>query len=72
MSATSNNTSEGFRITGNWNHQAKLLQVKFPQLTEADLNFEIGQEINLIVRIQHRLNLSTEEVIAQLLEIESK
>ncbi len=55
--------NEAFKITGNWDTQAKHIQDKFPQLTESDLKFETGKEEELLGRIENRLNKKREEVI---------
>lgn len=56
-------TDAGFVIEGDWAVQAKLLREKYPQLTSADLKFEIGQESDLLRRIRTRLNKKKEETI---------
>ncbi|HEY3405476.1 MAG TPA: hypothetical protein VGK59_18965, partial [Ohtaekwangia sp.] len=55
-----------FRITGDWSILSKNLQKKFPQLTEADLKFETGEEDELIKRLETRLNKKREQVITLL------
>ncbi len=59
----SNKTAESFKITGNWENQAKALKGKFSQLTDADLKFETGKENDLLKRVETRLNKNREEVI---------
>jgi uncharacterized protein YjbJ (UPF0337 family) len=56
-------TEEPFKITGNWNDQAKQLKTKFNQLTDSDLKFEPGKEPELLTRIEKRLNKKRDEVI---------
>ena len=56
-------SEEPFKITGNWNEQAKQLKNKFNQLTDADLKFELGKETELLTRIEKRLNKKRDEVI---------
>lgn len=56
-------TDAGFVIEGDWTVQAKLLREKYPQLTSADLKFEIGKESELLRRIRTRLNKKKEETI---------
>ena len=52
-----------YKITGNWDAQAKQLQEQFPLLTSADLNFEEGHDNELLSRVETRLNKKREEVI---------
>lgn len=55
---------EPFRIVGNWDIQSKRLKEKFSQLTDADLKFEAGKEIELLTRVESRLNKQRHEVIS--------
>lgn len=57
------NTTEAFKVTGDWNAQSKVLKQKFNQLTDEDLTFEAGKEDELIKRVQARLNKGREEVV---------
>ncbi|HEY1039854.1 MAG TPA: hypothetical protein VGF30_10640 [Bacteroidia bacterium] len=59
---TSNNGSS-FKITGDWDKQAKQLKEKFSHLTDADLKFETGKEQELLGRVETRLNKKRDEVI---------
>ena len=52
-----------FKITGNWNNQAKRLKHQFRALTDADLFFKSGMEKELLRRIETKLNKRREEVI---------
>ncbi|MDJ1472453.1 hypothetical protein [Xanthocytophaga flava] len=52
-----------FKITGDWYLQAKALQQRFPQLTDADLRFQTGKVEELLCRIVTRLDQTREEVI---------
>jgi len=63
MDANQNKPDEGFKITGNWEAQSKMLKSKFLQLTDADLKFEPGKENDLLKRVETRLNKKREEVI---------
>ncbi len=56
--------NEAFKITGNWEDQSEQLREKFPQLTDSDLEFEAGQEEELLGRLQTRLNKKRDEVIS--------
>lgn len=62
MDKVQNNTTEGFKITGNWEKQSKTLREKYPSLTDSDLKFEPGKEKELISRVSSRLNKKEEEV----------
>ncbi len=55
--------SEDFKITGKWAAQSEILQEKFAQLTDADLEFEVGEEENLLQKIEKRLKKKRDEVI---------
>lgn len=63
MEKNHNNGNEGFKITGNWDEQSKILKEKFNQLTDADLKFEVGKESELLTRVETRLNKKRDEVI---------
>lgn len=52
-----------FKVTGNWLEQSKLLQQAFPQLTKEDTQFVVGNEHELLERVESRLKLSQEEVM---------
>jgi hypothetical protein len=56
-------SSEPFKMTGNWINQSLLLQDKFAQLTDADLRFEEGKEEELLDRIVARIHKKRDEVI---------
>ena len=55
-----------YKIVGNWDEQSKTLKEKFPQLTDADLKFEIGKDAELFARLEKRLNKKRDEVISLL------
>ena len=63
MEAKANKEPLIFKIFGDWKRQADQLKEKFPQLTDADLKFEIGRESDLLKRIETRLRKKREEVI---------
>ena len=63
METTPHKNTEPFKITSNWDRQAKVLKGKFSQLTAADLKFESGKEEELLSRLTTRLNKKREEVI---------
>ncbi len=58
--------SELFKVTGNWELQSKALKVKFPKLTDSNLEFETGRESALLSRIRIRLKKKRREVINML------
>jgi len=64
MEPTQKKSTEAFRISGNWSAQSKQLKEKYPQLTDADLKFEVGKEEELLTRLQTRLYKNRQEVIA--------
>ena len=55
---------EPFKMVGNWDAQSKTLKQKFPQLTDTDLKFETGKEIELLTRVEKRLNKKRDEVVS--------
>jgi uncharacterized protein YjbJ (UPF0337 family) len=54
---------ENYQVTGDWGRQSSLLQEKFPELTDDDLEFEEGKEDELIRRLEVRLNKKHDEVV---------
>jgi hypothetical protein len=56
-------SSEPFKMSGNWNKQARLLQDKFAQLTDADLIYVEGKEEALLERIELRIHKKRDEII---------
>jgi hypothetical protein len=64
MEPTQKKSTEAFKISGNWSAQSKQLKVKYPQLTDSDLKFEVGKEEELLTRLQTRLHKNRQEVIA--------
>jgi uncharacterized protein YjbJ (UPF0337 family) len=56
-------STEPFKMVGKWESQAQLLQKKFAQLTDDDLKFVEGEEEDLLIRIETRINKKREEVI---------
>ena len=63
MEHINENRGEDFKMTGDWNAQAKQLKSTFSNLTDEDLEFEVGKEHNLLRRIENRLSKSRQEVI---------
>jgi len=54
MEPTQKTSPATFKISGNWSAQSKQLKEKYPQLTDADLKFEVGKEEELLTRLQTR------------------
>ncbi len=54
---------QNYQITGDWGRQSSLLQEKFPELTDDDLEFEEGKEDELLRRLEVRLNKKHDEVV---------
>ncbi len=54
--------SKLFKVTGNWEHQPKAPKVKFPKLTDSDLKVETDKEIELLTRIESKLDKKRLEV----------
>ena len=63
MEKVKNRTQEPFKIVGNWDDQSRKLKEKFSQLTDDDLKFEAGKEVDLLARVETRLNKRRDEVI---------
>lgn len=63
MDTKENKADAPFKITGDWDAQAKQLKNKFSQLTDSDVKFETGKESELLGRLQSKLNKKREEVI---------
>lgn len=63
MDKVQDKAQEGFKISGNWDKQTKVLKEKFPSLTDSDLKFESGKEDELVSRVGARLNKKNDEVI---------
>lgn len=63
MDTAKQNGSETIKLSGDWNAQSKELKTRYPQLTDADLNFEPGKENELISRVQSRLKKNHTEVV---------
>ncbi len=58
------NPGAPFRIRGDWPKRARQLKERYPQLTEADVWFEPGNENELLSRMGKRLNKNRSEVIS--------
>ena len=55
--------SELFTIKGDWGKQSETLKLKYPQLSNEDVKFEMGKEIDLIKRLETKLNKNRNQVI---------
>lgn len=58
-----------FEVGTNWKKQAEKLKEKFNQLTDSDLKFENGKEVELLTRVESKLNKKREEVVSILNEV---
>jgi hypothetical protein len=54
-------------INSTWGHKKFKLRNKFRELNDADLNYVVGQERELVARLQARLNM-TEAAVQQLID----
>ncbi|ANF52808.1 hypothetical protein A0O34_20825 [Chryseobacterium glaciei] len=69
MEINRNITNNNFKIIGDWNINARLLKNKFSQLTDFDLKFDEGKEIDLLDRMGNRLRKNREEVMDIIKEV---
>lgn len=63
MENTRKNTSQDFKIKGNWDQQSIQLKGKYNKLTDEDLKVESGKENEMLTRLGNRLNINRNEVI---------
>jgi phage anti-repressor protein len=56
--------TEVFKITGNWEVQAKHLKAKYKKLTDADLKIDSGKETEMVNRLSTRLNMKREKIMS--------
>ena len=47
---------------GNWNEQKKMLQAKFPTLTDADLTYEAGNRDVMFTKLTTKLGITRTEL----------
>ena len=47
-----------------WEEQKARLKARFPKLTEADLNFEPKQQVEMFLRLEFKLALTRQEIQA--------
>jgi uncharacterized protein YjbJ (UPF0337 family) len=56
------NPNFNFTVGANWDQQKEQLKQQYPQLTDADLQFEQGQEQELFSSLERKLNKNPEEI----------
>jgi uncharacterized protein YjbJ (UPF0337 family) len=59
---TSENSSAGLKIKGNWNEVKGKIKQKYANLTDNDLLYEEGKEDELLGRLQKKTGQSKEEI----------
>lgn len=59
-----------FKIRGAWDELKIKLKKKYPKLTDDDLDFSVGMEIKLLNRLEKKLDLPREEIIAAIEELQ--
>ncbi len=59
---SSQNPNFNFTVGANWNQQKEKLKEQYPQLTDADLQFEQGQEHELFSNLERKLGKNPEEI----------
>ncbi|AZA54667.1 hypothetical protein [Chryseobacterium sp. G0201] len=69
MEINRNIINNNFKIIGNWAVNSRLLKNKFSQLTDFDLKFDEGKEIDLLDRVGNRLRKNREEVMDLIREV---
>jgi len=69
MEINRNVINNNFKIIGNWAVNSRLLKNKFSQLTDFDLKFDEGKEIDLLDRVGNRLRKNREEVMDLIREV---
>lgn len=65
-------TEKLFKVNGDWQVQSKQLKTKFPFLTDGDLLLESGRENEMLKRMESRLHVNRDAVIAIIEENESE
>jgi hypothetical protein len=61
--APTNNVEKIFKVNGDWQVQSNKLKIKFPFLTDGDLQMEVGKENEMLKRVEARLHLNRTEVM---------
>ena len=59
---TSENSSAGLKIKGNWNEVKGKIKQKYANLTDNDLLYEEGKEDELFGRLQKKTGQSKDEI----------
>ena len=72
MSTSTHKSYGSFEMSGDWEVQAKRLQAKFPDLTNEDVYFESGKLVELVQRIESRLNLTRAAVMGEMREAQQQ
>jgi hypothetical protein len=63
MKTNLHEVNKGFKIIGNWPHQAIQLKESYQQLKNEDLIFETGRENDMLQRLEDRLDKRRNEII---------
>lgn len=63
MEVNRNITNNNFKIIGDPTINSRLLKNKFSQLTDFDLRFDEGKDIDFLDRVGNRLRKNREEVM---------
>jgi len=66
------NMNFNFDVGSNWDQQKVKLQAEYSQLTDADLRCTAGQENELLMRVQRKLNKNQEDVIRILNQVKEE
>lgn len=56
------NPNFNFTVGSNWNEQKEKLKEQYPQLTDADLHCDRGQEQELFARLETKLEKNPNEI----------
>lgn len=67
-----NKTNQEFKITGDWKDETRKLKDKYSQLTDGDLEFKLGNEEEIIRKVQNRLRKNREEVVNILRKVQTE
>ena len=59
---TSENSSAGLKIKGNWNEMKGKIKQQYANLTDDDLLYEAGKEDELLGRLQKKTGQTREEI----------
>jgi hypothetical protein len=53
-----------------WNHTKARLKEKFPQLTDEDVTYRDGKEDLMLIGLQHKLDMTKEELRSTLISLD--